>query len=405
MRTTVSLGLVETTELRHIFESLMMFRTEGINVPGITVYCENGRRTWLVVANEFSITITGDSADFPGAYKLPLTIVANAARPRAASGTVGFSISNGMVTSESASGKQTLPCTSIPMPKSRRIASTPSAASASLGGKELLYTIFSGANPPFETNMTDEDDERKTPDHFTMQIGDGELRVSSDWTSARLYVMRASTAATTAGSGQIKVDPDMMNILYNCVDEDTNWTLSFDPKESLNIVLESDTHYIVAKMVLAPAVKLQERIVKILDREKFEYQTTSDGTVAVRHDGVVMSVDLYQRDGDEAPLVRLSTAVTRDANESAELLREINAHNQSGTVTRLWFDKGVVHLAIDILSDNLLGLAQRLRLLSTEAGRLRGVLEPFAAEAALPPQRRSRRRTVKPKVQPEVWDD
>jgi len=96
--------------------------------------------------------------------------------------------------------------------------------------------------------------------------------------------------------------------------------------------------------------------------------------------------------------------VTRDANESGDLLREINAHNQSGSVTRLWFDNGAVHLAIDVLPDNLMGLAQRLRLLANEAGRLRGVLDPFAAESALPPKRRTRRRTTKPKVQPEVWD-
>jgi hypothetical protein len=402
---TADIGLVNSTELRHIFESLMMFRSDGINVPGITVFCHGGRRKWLVSTKEFTIMITGDTAEFRGAYKLPLTIVANAGRPRAAAGDVAFSISNGLVSATSSLGTQTLPCSSVPVPDIQRAAMGRGRASAQLGGKELLYTIFSGANPPFETNITDEeDDERKTPDHFLVRIDDGQLHVSSDWTGARLYLVRAHTPATTTGGATIKVDPDMLNIIYNCVDEDATWTLSFDAKESLDIVLESDTHYIVAKMVLAPAAKLHERVVKILEREHFEFQPTTGGPIGVRHDGVVISLDFFQRDDDDVPLIRLSTVVTRDANESADLLREINAHNQSGSVTRLWFDNRAVHLAIDVLPDNLVGLAQRLRLLSNEAKRLRGVLEPFAAETSLPPRRRTRRGTTTPKVQPEVWD-
>lgn len=402
---TADIGLVNSTELRHIFESLMMFRSDGINVPGITVFSHGGRRKWLVSTKEFTIVITGDAAEFRGAYKLPLTIVANAGRPRAAAGDVAFSISNGLVSATSSLGTQTLPCSSVPVPDIQRAAVSRGRASAQLGGKELLYTIFSGANPPFETNITDEeDDERKTPDHFLVRIDDGQLHVSSDWTGARLYLVRAHTPATTTGAATVKVDPDMLNIIYNCVDEDSTWTLSFDAKESLDIVLESDTHYIVARMILAPAAKLYERVVKILEREHFEFQPTTGGPIGVRHDGVVISLDFFQRNDDDVPLIRLSTVVTRDANESADLLREINAHNQSGSVTRLWFDNRAVHLAIDVLPDNLLGLAQRLRLLSNEAKRLRGVLEPFAAETSLPPRRRTGRRTSKPKVQPEVWD-
>ena len=59
---TADIGLVNSTELRHIFESLMMFRSDGINVPGITVFCHGGRRKWLVSTKEFTIMITGDTA-------------------------------------------------------------------------------------------------------------------------------------------------------------------------------------------------------------------------------------------------------------------------------------------------------------------------------------------------------
>lgn len=399
-----NIGLVDSTELHQIFEPLMMFRLEGINVSGVTVFCQDGRRKWLVTTKDFTIVVTGDTADFTGAYKLPLTSVANAARPRAAAGGVSFTIADGKVTAVSSLGTQTLPCSSVQMPKLRRAAVSRARASAQLVGKELLYAIFSGANPPFEVNMMDDDDERKNPNHFLLRIEDGQLHVSSDWTGAGLYVVRAHTAATTTGSGQIKVNPDMLNIMFNCIDEDATWTLSFEGKESLDIVLESDSHYIVAKMVIAPAAKLHERVVKILKHENLEFQTTAGGSIGVRHDGVVMSLDFLQHDGDEVPLVRLSTVITRGAHESAELLRELNAHNQTGSITRLWFDNGAVHLAIDVLPDNLAGLAQYLRLLSKEASRLHGVLEPFAAEVALPPKRRTRRRTTKVKVQPEVWD-
>jgi len=402
---TTNIGLVDSTELHHIFESLMMFRLEGINVPGITVFCQGGRRKWLVTTKEFTIVVTGDTADFTGAYKLPLTSVANAGRPRAAAGSVAFTVADGMVTAASSLGTQTLPCSSVPMPKPQHVAANPARVTAQLVGKELLYTIFAGANPPFETNMIDDDDERKNPDHFLLRVEDGQLHVSSDWTGARLYPIRAHTAATTTGTGQIKVHPDMLNIIYNCVDEDATWTLSFESKESLDIVLESDTHYIIAKMVIAPVAKLHERVVKILEREKFEFQTTPGGPIGVRHEDVVIALDFFQRAGDDSPLVRMSTVVVSDANESAELLREINAHNQSGSVTRLWFENSAVHLAIDTLPDNLMGLAQHLRMLSNVAGRLHGVLEPFAAELALPPKRRTRRRSATPREQPEVWDN
>ncbi|MGA0785820.1 MAG: hypothetical protein ACO3QI_08230, partial [Ilumatobacteraceae bacterium] len=202
---TTNIGLVDSTELRHIFESLMMFRSEGVNVPGITVYCEGGRRKWLVTTKEFTIVVTGDAADFAGAYKLPLTIVANAGRPRAAAGAVAFTVCDGLVTATSSYGTQTLPCSTTSMPTIRRATAGHNRASAQLGGKELLYTIFSGANPPFETNMTDdEDDERTNPDHFLLRIADGRLHVSSDWSGARLYEMRAHTTAHTTGAGQIK---------------------------------------------------------------------------------------------------------------------------------------------------------------------------------------------------------
>jgi hypothetical protein len=49
-------------------------------------------------------------------------------------------------------------------------------------------------------------------------------------------------------------------------------------------------------------------------------------------------------------------------------------------------------------------LAHRLRHLAREAGRLRGVLEPFAAEDALPRRRTRRRRASTVERQPEVWD-
>ena len=146
-------------------------------------------------------------------------------------------------------------------------------------------------------------------------------------------------------------------------------------------------------------------VMRVLEREKFEYKTTDNGLIGVRLDGVTVSLDFFQRESDETPMVRLSTIIARDCNESAELLREINCHNQGGSVVRLWFADGAVTSAIDLFPDNLHSLANRLRHLVREAVRLKGVLEPFAAEDALPVRRtRRRRRSSTADRQPEVWD-
>ena len=403
MSTPVNIGLVDTTELTRVFDTIWMLRMEGKNIPGITVFCERGRRKWWITTEKFSILVTGETADFSGAYQLPLTILANAGRQQAANGSVTFTITEGVVTAESALGSQSVGCATVPVPRPHRVALARSRATAKLGGKELVWVTFSGANVPFEAMMFD--DERPTPDFFTIGIEPGRLVITSDWTKAQLYEMRGSTAAETKGSGQIKIDPDLLSVLFGCVDGESEWSISFDPREPREIVLESDTQYIVANMAKVPVVDLHDSVVRILEHEKVTFQQAGNGVIGIRMDDVVVSCDFFQREEDEEPMVRLSTIVTRNANESSELLREINAHNNSGSLTRLWFANGSVSSAIEVVRDNLHTFPNRLRHLAKEGRRLKGVLEPFAAEAALPtPVTKRRRRRANPKVQPEVWD-
>jgi len=404
MSTKVSLGTVDITELRRLFDTLLMLRMESKNVTAVTVYCTGGKRRWLIATDELSIVITGDTARFEGAYRLPLTIVANAGRHGASGGDVTFTVTDNMVSAESSLGVQTLPCSQIPIPTPHRSPVTRSRVWAQLGGKELTHVVFSGANPPFEAGLADDDEQSKNPDHFLIAIEDGRLSVSSDWSTAKLYLMRATSTAETHGAGQVKVDPDFLSVIFNCVDHDSTWKLSFDPKQPHEIVLESDTQYIVAEMTMTPSVKLHERLVKVLEREQFEFDTAADGSIGVRHEGVVVSVHVFDRAGEDTPMVRLTTVIARDANESTDLLREINDHNKSGAVTRLWFADNAVHSAIDLLADNLSVFSSRIRHLVGEAQRLSGILEPFAAEPAISTPRRKRRRSVRTEPLPQVWD-
>lgn len=403
MNGKVNIGLVDTDELSRVFDSLWMMRMEGKNTPGVIVFCEGGRRRWLISSDDLTIVVTGDPIDFSGAYCLPLTIVANAGRQGAANGPVTYTIEGDVVTAESARGRQSVACSSATVPKIERVAITRTRASATLNGRDLAWVAFSGANDPFESSMFDDEDERQTPDHFTITIADGLLMVSSDWTQAKLYPMLGGTSAVTNGTGEVRVEKAFINVLFNCVDADSEWTIAFDPKEPSNIVLESDDTYIIANMTKLPAAELQDRARKILDREKIEYQVAGNGTIGVRLDGVVIRLHFFGREGGDTPLLAISTVVVQEANESAELLREINAHNRSSSVTRCWFDSGNVQLGLELLPDNLHVLASRLRHLVTDAGRLRGLLEPFAAEAPLPPPKR-RRRSPKPAQRPEIWD-
>lgn len=403
MSEVINLGTVDSTELRRVFDALMMLRVEDEAVTDVTVYCHAGHRRWHLSTDELTIVIYGEAASFSGAYRLPLTIVANAGRHSVAAGDVIFSVCNDTVTAVSNLGEQTLPCTAVPMPLTQRAAITRARASATLGGRELSYVVFSGAHPPFEVAMGEDEGDKKFPDHFVISVEPGRLCVTSNWTGAKLYEMKASTAAETRGSGRVKVDPDFLAVIFSLIDNDSTWKLSFDPKQSRQLVLESDTHLIIASMTLVPVLRLHERVVKLLERESFEFQTAANGVIAVRHEGVAVSLDFFQRQGDDLPLIKMSTVVTEHANESPELLREINDHNKSGAIARMWFDAGNVYCGLDMQSESLQPFPERLRHLATEAKRLRGLLEPFAAEAAMAPKRR--RRTKLAKRQPEVWDE
>jgi len=403
MTTTVTIGLVDTDELTRVFDAIWMLRLEGKNTPGIVVFCEDGRRKWWISSDKLTILITGDSATFTGAYRLPLTIIANAGRQSAANGAVTYTVNGEIITATSARGTQSVSCSSVPTPKCERVAITRSRASARLNGKDLTWAVFSGANVPFESMMFDDEEERQVPDHFTIGIEKSLFTVSSDWTKAKMYKQTGSTTAVTKGSGQIRLDPDFLSVLFNCIDADSEWTISFDPEEPHWVVLESDTQYIVSKMTKVPAAEMQQRVRNLLEYEKFEHQTAVDGKIGVRIDGVVISVELFEREGDHDPLLGMSTIIVRNANESAELLREINAHNRGRSVSRLWLENDKVFLGVEILPDNIGVLPARLRHVASEATRLSGILDPFAAEPALPPKKRRRRKT-KTEKQPEVWD-
>ena len=405
MKKTIDIGLVETGELSKIFDVIWMLRMEGTAIPGVIVHCANGRRLWTISTDELTVVITGDSAKFSGAYLLPLTILANAGRHNAANGDVTITVQGDVVTAHSSLGIQTATCSTTSIPRAPTVRWSPSRATATLGGNQLKWTFFSGANAPFEAGLAGDDEEVSNPDHFTIEINDGKFEVYSDWTSAKLYPMRGTTTAETSGTALVKVDPDFLAVIFQCVDSDSSWTISFDTTEPHHIEMRSDTFHIVAKMTKVPVVELHERVLRVLEREKFEFQTTENGLIGVRLDGVTVSLDFFQREADETPMVRLSTIIARDCNESSALLREINCHNQGGSVVRLWWADGSVNSAIDLFPDSLHSLANRLRHLVREAARLRGVLEPFAAEDALPARRtRRRRRSSTVERQPEVWD-
>lgn len=404
MTRRVDIGLVDTAELSRIFDAILMIRLEGNQPPGLVVFCANGRRTWLISTNALTIVVTGDGADFEGAFRLPVTIVANAGRHNASGGAVSFWVVGDTVTSESARGRQSVSCTTVPVPSVRRPSDTRDRVSATLNGKDLTWVAFSGANQPIESTFI-EDGDRQNPDHFTVSVEDGRLVVSSDWTPSNLYPMTASTAASTRGCGQIRLQMDFLPVILSCVDSDSDWTISFDPRRPREIELRSDVQHITSTMTKVPVFELHERVVGVLEREEFEFQTGENGVVGVRIDGVTISLDFYQREHTELPLLRASTMVMQGANESGELLREINAHNHGGSVTRLWFDNGNVHLGLDLLPDNLFMLSGRLRNLTEDAGRVRGILEPFAAEAALPARPQSdSRRPVAGTSTPRIWD-
>jgi hypothetical protein len=146
----------------------------------------------------------------------------------------------------------------------------------------------------------------------------------------------------------------------------------------------------VCNAVKNPVTDLRERVQEILERSKMKWKTTDGGRFHVLIDDVTVRLDFLQREQGDEVLLRIDTVLEEQANESAELLREINAHNASSNMTRLWLSHATVMLGIDLTREHLSVVEDRVSLVAGEAKRLRGLLSPLAAEAAIAPRRKKR---------------
>jgi hypothetical protein len=390
MTNRISLGHVDSSELERVFDTLWPFRTSDESKGRITVFAKNGRRHWHLVNRSYAITIVGDHCEFTGAYSLPLTAVANVGRQVGSlPGGVEFVVENDRVTSITALGTQTVPCSTAAVPEVTRVRRSTRVVRAKVGGKELRMLVLAGAGMPFEFNPF-RDENSSSPDSHLLEIGDDSITVSSDWTCGGLYDMTARVAAVTHGKGQLKMVSDFVDALATCSDPDAEWTLAFDLDDPTKVFAWCPTFHVMCDVMKSPVSELRERVQGILEREKMKWKTTDIGQFHVLIDEITVRVTFLQHHDSDESLMRLDAVLEEDANESVALLREINAHNASGNLTRMWHDHATVMLGIDLTSENLGVFEERLNLVASEAKRLRGLLSPLAAESALPPRRKKR---------------
>jgi len=390
MTARISLGIVDNTELETVFDALWPFRMSDETKGHITVFASNKRRHWHLVNRSYTVTIVGDTCDFTGAYSLPLTAVANVGRQVGAlpSG-VEFVVENDFVTTITALGTHTIPCATTTVPEIPQLRTSTRVAKAKVGGKELRMLLLAGAGMPFEFNPF-RDDNTSSPDFHLLEITDGNITVSSDWSCGGLYNMTSKVTATTRGRGTVKMVPDFIDALATCSDADAEWTLAFDLDDPSRVFAWCPKYRIVCNAVKNPVTDLRERVQEILERSKMKWKTTDGGRFHVLIDDITVRLDFLQREQGDEVLLRIDTVVEEQANESAELLREINAHNASSNMTRLWLSHATVMLGIDVTREHLSVVEDRVSLVASEAKRLRGLLSPLAAEAAIAPRRKKR---------------
>ncbi|NDG76619.1 MAG: hypothetical protein EBX51_02215, partial [Acidimicrobiia bacterium] len=142
-------------------------------------------------------------------------------------GGVEFVIENDFVTTITALGTHTIPCSITTMPEIPQLRKSSRVVKAKVGGKELRMLLLAGAGMPFEFNPF-RDDNTSSPDFHLLEIADGNITVSSDWSCGGLYNMKAKVVATTRGQGTVKMVPDFVEVLATCGDTDADWTLAFD---------------------------------------------------------------------------------------------------------------------------------------------------------------------------------
>jgi hypothetical protein len=157
-------------------------------------------------------------------------------------------------------------------------------------------------------------------------------------------------------------------------------TVAVDPMAGEWLQLEYGPMRLAVRTVVPPAQAVFNEAQAWLKARDATVVTDERGTIMAEEHGVVTRIAILEADWHDV-VTRITSVVLRDAVETLELLREINAFNLTLTTSRVWLDGDKVVVGSDLFQSEFEeeAFSQHYGRVRQDAQRLSGVLAPLAA--------------------------
>lgn len=377
MARTVDLGSAPQTEIALVASAVRIYRRGARSGTGVVLDCHEGRRRWLLADDDVFLVVTGDAADFADAYDVPAQFVSGAADLAAMGQEVALSWLGTKMTATNSVG-------SITMSVRRGTAPTTpvaqaASARATLPYRSLFRVLDSASEPAADMHSLDLDD--GIPDSW-LRIEDGRITCGTNWTEVGGRDVCASTVATTEGSALVRLDaPTMNNVTrLHAIDGNPDATIAVDPIAGEWVELEYGPLRVALRAVESPPQAVFNAVRAWLEARSATVVTDERGTIVAEEHEVATRIAILEADWHDV-VTRITSVVLRDAVETLELLREINAFNLTLTTSRVWLDGDKVVVGSDLFQSEFdeEAFSRHYVHVRQDAQRLAGVLAPLAA--------------------------
>jgi hypothetical protein len=375
----VDLGTVALRELE-IVETFVLFMRGGTDMPrGVTIHSHMGRRCWQIGAADGHVEITGEPATFTDAVQVPAQFVRSALQLVQRGDPVQLTYHDHSITAAAPIGSVTLPArpgTAIESP----VRHAPSVR-ASLPIRNLFHAFEAGSDLPLEAMATMFEDDEGFPD-TVVTIGDGRIDCTTNWVRHRAGILRSSTPACTEMAGTVQVSAPALNNLTNqrLTVGNPEAVVSCDPVAGQWLVIAAEQWTVALKTRPSPAQRLFKETLAWTRKGNRHVVSDDRGSIATDDRGTAVRIMILAGTADAPPVARCTSIVLRDAEETQDLLAEINAFNRTLTTSRVWVDRGMVVVGSDVemKTFNAAYFEHHFANVANDARRLAGILAPLA---------------------------
>jgi len=369
---TTHLGPIPAAEL-----AVLVSAVAGCNLPeengaGVLVTCIDGRRVWQFGEDDVLMTVFGEPADFPGAWHLPVRLIASLRQITGPSDTCDVTVDGDHAVGANADDISLRMRLHPNGPVYRPIA-IPTDVSATVSYSVLEDLVSLIGHEPWQVD----DRERmiELPPVGEVRIGDSELTLFRGWSYMGGIDTTVTVPAKTTGRGSLVVGHLTLQRMLSgyWMDDIDDVTLSFDT-DGRHLVASCSRFQLRVGEQASGAASFYPRLRLLLLSNDIEHVTDPSGAIAARYEDVPVRLQLL--DG-ESPVLRITVTALHAIPSTPELLAELNAMNTTRVLNRVWADNNMVVVGTDLRSTDLDSLLTTMKSLAREARNLGGVLGPL----------------------------